>query len=326
MLDRTRLMAPTYYGETACPSFSASGKECKNKAYWLVTDEDGLFVRFSCGVHSKNTNRKPLPKRSRADQAKITENRRQQEKKDIEQARLDNAEGGQKGHLIVTKLRMFSGPEDHEGYLKVFPNFRHGNRKDGLGLPELSPMSLGPVETPQPSVPVAKNIENLHQFNKVFPSEIGEDGNPTEEWYQTRSLAYQDPVPHRHKPSAKSAKGSKNIPEYSVWETPDGEELHLSYFESRQIYCTYYERLAKKTESFATLKDLIENGTNIQIVGYDGYDLGMEVGASLKEKEQKFLRCYKDTSKPFGHELVLAALLELTPKRYPWRKFTTLEL
>lgn len=315
-------MESTYYGELGCPSVSASGSGCKNKCYWWVPDDQ----RLSCGVHSKGVTRTPLPKRSRKDQVKIIENRRRQEKKDIEQARVDNIESGLFGHIIVTKLRMFSSPDDVEGYLKVFPNLKHGNRKDGLGLPDLSPMSLGPVETPQPTVPVAKNIENLHQFNKVFPSEVGEDGNPTQEWYETRSRAYTDPIPHRHKPSAKSAKGSKNIPVYSVWETSDGEELHLSYFESRQVYCTYYERLAKKTESFARLKELIKGGTNIQIVGYDGYDLELGPDATPEEKQQKFEKCYRDISKPFGHEVVLAALLMLKPSQYPWRKYKTLDL
>jgi len=314
----------TYYGEVGCPTILPSGKECKNKAYWLVTSEG----RLSCGVHARDPEtRAPLPKRSLAEKNKLASVKYARETIEIDTAAEDNLSEGRKGHVIVTKLRMMAAPEDHSGYRKVFPNFKHGNRKDGLGMPELSPMSLGPVKHTQPDLPEALNIENLHQFNKVFPSEIDDDGNPTEEWYATRVRAYRDPIPHRHKPAAKSASGSKNIPEYSIWVTPDGKEAKLSYFESRQVYCTYYERLAKKTKAYATLVKLREKGVNIQIVGYDGYDLGIGSDDNHKMIRSKFIELYNDTKKPFGHELVLAALLLIENRKdYPWRGYTTLEL
>jgi len=52
----------------------------------------------------------------------------------------------------------------------------------------------------------------------------------------------------------------------------------------------------------------LEQGYNLQIVGYDGYN----VDKSLKKH-------YSDTKKPFGHELVLYTLLTIqNPKEYPW--------
>lgn len=314
----------TYYGEEVCPKTSANGKECINKAYWSVDGE------LSCGVHSKtSTNRIALPKRSIKDRVRIAKAKKENEDQDIEEARLENEYEGVEGQVIVSKLRMMASPPDHKGFLKVFPNFKHGNRKDGLGLPELSPMSLGPVHHTQPDLPPSLTIENLHQFNKVFPSELDKKGNPDSRWYKTREEAYLDPVPHRHKPAAKSAKSgakgkiNKNIPAYSIWVLPDGSEQRLTYFESRQVYCTYYERLAKKTKSFKKLRSLKKSGTNLQIIGYDGYALPDDEGKSMK---RIFEKCYLDITKPFGHELVLAALLILDVKEYPWRKYQTLDL
>lgn len=310
-----------YYGEENCSGISAKGKECTNKSYWLVDNE------VLCGVHSKSmSNRTALPKRSIKDRLRIAKAKKEDADQLIEEARLENETEGLEGQVIVSKLRMMASPPDHQGFLKVFPNFKHGNRKDGLGLPELSPMSLGPVHHTQPDLPPSLNIENLHQFNKVFPSELDKKGNPTEEWYETRNQAYLDPVAHRHKPAAKSAtkskgKINKNIPKYSIWVLPDGNEQRLTYFESRQIYCTYYERLAKKTKSFRKLRALKKSGTNLQIIGYDGYDL-----PKGRSEKKIFEKCYLDTTKPFGHELVLAALLILDPDEYPWRKYQTLDL
>jgi len=53
---------------------------------------------------------------------------------------------------------------------------------------------------------------------------------------------------------------------------------------------------------------MLSEGVNLQIVGYDGY----EVTRSLIDH-------YKDPSVPFGHELVLFTLLtEPNSQQYPW--------
>ena len=57
------------------------------------------------------------------------------------------------------------------GWWPIFPNAKHGGRTDGAGCPSLSPKIMGPIDHGQPSLPPAQNLENLHQGNKVFPSE-----------------------------------------------------------------------------------------------------------------------------------------------------------
>ena len=68
---------------------------------------------------------------------------------------------------------MMKKPELIDGYLNVFPNYKHQNRKDGYGCAKLSPKSLGPVNHGMPNLPIAKNIENYHQFAKFWDYSIG---------------------------------------------------------------------------------------------------------------------------------------------------------
>lgn len=313
-----------YYAEEKCPHISPKGKECNNRAYYYVKEEDVI----SCGVHARNSaKRKELPKRSAKEKALITKIKHAREDEEIEEARQENSDQDLRGHVVVSKMRMMKQPEDIFGYRKIFPNFKHGSRKDGLGLPELSPMSLGPVNHPQPGLPPAENLENCWQALKVFP-DYEKDGNPTEAWYETRLEMYEDPIPHRHHKGATSSTGSKNVPLYAIWVLPDEEELRLPYIKGRQIYCTYYERLGKKTKSYKTLMQMVNEGTNVQIIGYDGYDIGLTQEDQMDQKKltKAFEKFYLDGSRPFGHELVLAALLLLEKENYPWVKYTTLEL
>lgn len=208
-------------------------------------------------------------------------------------------------------------PEHHDGYLKIFPNYNHAGRKDGIGYPSLSPKSLGPVHHGQPGLPVALNLENLHQGSKAFPQEVTA-GKPNELFYKTRLGMYADPIPHRHKfekyPELAPAGKNKNVPVFSVWVRPDGTEQYLSYFESRQIYCVIYEEFVKSLPDFITLKAKLADGYNLQICGYDAYPVD-------KPTEQVLDKCYCDTSKPFGHELVLYCMLLGFA---PWKKYITL--
>jgi hypothetical protein len=66
---------------------------------------------------------------------------------------------------------------------------------------------------------------------------------------------------------------------------------------------------------FLALNQMLNDGTNLQIVGYDGYREGVE---------QSLWDHFNDTSRPFGHELVLYTLLTVpNPDEYPWRRFQT---
>lgn len=215
---------------------------------------------------------------------------------------------GQRGHVTVSKLCFMKLVPHVAGHLSVFPNFRHGNRADGKGVPALSPMSLGPVVHHMPGplgcvtceFPPALNLENFHQFAKVFPSEVSDD-EVLPSCIAERARAYSDPVPHRHKAAAEAPKGSKNknVPLYSVFWDADGNEHRFSYVQARWFYCYWYARLARARPEFAELQAMIEDGVSINIIGYDGYDVA-----------NKTMRaCYEDTSRPFGHEVVLYSLL-----------------
>jgi len=296
---------PVYHGEHPCQAIKADGQSCTNRAYYLLNQ---MYV---CGVHSlkDKAHREELPINPGKKEQSATQLK--QELDEVERQAAINRQSGVHGQVIVYKMKMMKTVERKPGFLLVFPNAKHGSRKDGLGMPSLSPMMMGPINHNQPKLPPAKNLENLHQSNKVFPSEVDSHGNPKPEFYQTQLAMYQDPVPHRHKETS----GHENVPVYSVWRTKDGQELHLSYIESRQIYCHYYEQFALKSPDFAKLKQLIHDGYNLQICGYDAYQ-------PTRTMDEHYL----DPSRPFGHELVLYTLLTQDPRQYPWRKHQTIDL
>lgn len=288
-----------YYGQTKC-----SKEGCNNKAYYIDKSEE-----YKCGVHCrKKEERIELPKLPIKDKMIKDEERYMEEVLIIHKLKAENQLQNKAGKIICSKLRMMKEPESHPGFLKVFPNFKHQNRKDGFGCSSLSPMSLGPVYHDQPGLPPSLNIENFHQGSKCFKEEVDKEGNPSELFYANRLNWYNDPVPHRHKYVGKDAK-NKNIPLFFVWQ--DKDEHHLSYIESRQFYCTFYERLTRDKEDFIFLKNLVRSGTNIQICGYDAREI----------QKENIEREYLNPDFPFGHELVLFTLLVENEENYPWRKY-----
>lgn len=303
-------MQEPYYAEDPCGAVYKSGAKkgqgCGNKAYY-VTDAG----EYRCGTHSKKDQRRELAKNPNAAKQKEEDN------KDREQeavtAAAVNLKKGQKGDVICSKLRMRKEAPHVPGYLSIFPNFKHENRGDGIGLKNLSPMSLGPIVHNQPGLPPSKNLENFHQGSKVFKSELLEDGSIGPAFYETQLAMFNDSTPHRHKEVAKEIDGNKNICHFWVWKRQDGTIKTFSYIESRQFYCNYYERLATQEADFKDLVLLRDSGYNLNIIGYDGRDVG--------ELEAMYL----DPSAPFGHELCLVALLVLSPEQYPWRKYKTEE-
>ena len=294
-------VASPYRGETQCQGIKGSGRRCTNHAYYSF---DKMFL---CGVHStKYTERRVLPENPHKKEDKIAQ--LHEHAKTIEQCAQENKKIGIKGKVICYHMGMMKEVEKTPGYLNIFPNYKHGKRTDGLGMPSLSPMSMGPINHGQPNLPPAKNLENMHQFSKVFPSEVDAHGNPKPEFYQAQIDMYLDPVPHRHKATS----GHKNAPVYSVWVTPEGKELHLSYIESRQVYTHFYEQFAFKSPDFHKLKQMIQDGYNLQICGYDSYQPTHDLETH-----------YLDPSRPFGHELVLYTLLTESPP-YPWQIHQTI--
>ena len=280
-----------------------------------------------CGRHcnKKQVNRKVLDK---SNYEAFQESFRKPRREAIAEAQRENRDNHRVGDVIVIGHKQPNGMRDvrlmlshpsyrasfyRDGYLAVFPNFKHGNTPEGFGCKTLSPKDMGPVHHGMSNLPTAMSIENYHQFAKCFPCDVDENSNPTGAWFAQRARGYSDPHPHRHSPSAVSAVGNKNSPPFSVFYSETGEERRYTYLQCRAFYCVWYEKLAMDLPELQALKNLRQNGTNLQIVGYDGYCEGVTM--TLWEH-------FNDVSRPFGHELVLYTLLTVeSPSDYPWNQY-----
>ena len=303
-------MEIVYYGETICQTCTSRNLSKKNKAYYLLDD------KYVCGVHSKKGDRIQLQTRP-TDQVKfMREERDKLITAEIEDVASLNKEGCQIGNVILTRMYMMRNPEYVKGYLNVFPNYKHQNRSDGFGCMKLSPKSMGPIKHGQKGLPDALNLENFHQFSKVFKEEVDEKGDPSETYYKNRLEGYLDSMPHRHK--YKGDGKNKNIPLYFLWVDKDGVEHRLDYISSRQFYCTFYQRSAEVEPDYLKLKSMLISGYNLNIIGYDANPIPNPLPYTI-EKE------YLDPSRPFGHEKVLFAMLILEPEDYPWIKHKTFD-
>lgn len=298
-----------YYGSVKCQGLKKSGELCTNGAYY---EQKGQYL---CGCHSDKNKRKELPKDKDEKRRKLA--LYEEHKKAV--TFLASSENREKGKVQCYKMGMMKNVPLFDGYLNIFPNNKHQNRVDGFGCASLSPMQLGPVVHRQPGLPDSLNIENYHQYNKVWPNEVDKDKNPLPLYEEKKRAAYRDPVPHRHKYDLKEMKKlreqvngqNRNQPLYSIHLTLDGEKRRFTYVESRYFYCKAYEVLAKKTKDFGYLRKLRENGTHLMICGYDAY----EVTRPLYDH-------YCDEVKAFGHELVLYTLLTVKdPVEYPWNVY-----
>lgn len=323
-----------YKGQVQCT-------ECKRKAYYSQ-DEKPL-----CGYHSDKFARKNLPVDPKAKEKR--ENQIKGWFKDADIVARRRLMSGKPGTVFLQKMKFFKTNKPLvEGALLVYPNFKHGGRKDGLGIPDLSPKSIGPITHFEPLTPISMNLENYHQFSKVFPWEVknypkdnGKDvrsklaklkphqqieaqtllhkcAPPAEEFYKRRDKAFQSEIPHRHKFTREEIKKrnngtSVNIPLYAVHTDKEGQERRYTYLQSRWFYCHYYEKHVQNNPNFLRLKSMLKRGYILQICGYDAYEI---------EEDKTLYDCYMDTSKPFGHELVLYTMLvEKRSEKYPWNIF-----
>lgn len=296
----------TYWGEQTCDNIvKSTQKQCTNQAYYIKDN------KLLCGVHSKKDNRTVLPKNPNKD--KIEKENYERHLKTIKQVAKQNRKEKKLGTLGVTKLQMMKKPKLVDGVINVFANFKHQNRKDGYGCAKLSPKSLGPIKHNMPNLPEAKNMENYHQFAKFWKFELDENGDVLDEYLQKRIDAYNNPEPFRHKYQKKFLleKKASLKPEFSVYYDMEGKAHKYNYLQCRYFYCKFYEELAKEEEDFKFLKDKIKKGYNLNIVGYDGY-----------EPLEDYMEMYLDTTKPFGHEMVLYTMLsEEDRTKYPWNIF-----
>lgn len=146
------------YGSIGCRAVYASGKACRNKAYYI---EKGTG-NYLCGTHTASRIKMPkIPAAQKRAEALAAVAARADV---IAAAREYNHANGRRGAVILYRMRMMKPIVYRSGFEAVFPNNKHGNRMDGLGLAALSPMQLGPVVHGQPhGLPDALNLENAWQ-------------------------------------------------------------------------------------------------------------------------------------------------------------------
>lgn len=284
-----------YWGQIKCQGMKRDGEKCGNGAYYLCDE------KYLCGVHSRGKDREELEKNDSWKEKSIED-----DMKECERIAKENKEKGIKGNVIVCKMDFRKNPDVPKGYVKVFPNRDHGGRKDGLGMPSLSPFNLGPVKHCYPEVvingekvkiPNASCLESFHQFSKCYKDEVDKDENPTEEFFECMVENFQKEG-QRHK-----RKGEK--PLFSIFFNSKGKMKKFDYKLGRKLYCRLYVILSEQKKDLKKLKKMINDGYNIAICGFDGY--------SIEDLEKDF----KDLSKPFGHERVLYTLLK-HDGNYPW--------
>ena len=155
-----------------------------------------------CGAHSRPGKARTEPRIELLANPRAAELRAQrlvEHTRSIEAAAAANRAAGRTGQVTARKMAMFGAPTLESGVLNVFPNFKHGGRADGRGMPRLSPKSLGPVDHGQPGLPAARTVENLHQGNKVFGAFYdAATGAVRDAFYRVQRAMYQDATPWRH--------------------------------------------------------------------------------------------------------------------------------
>jgi hypothetical protein len=164
------------------------------------------------------------------------------------------------GKLIVI------GPRDKapEGFTVV-----NTTSKDRVNIGfQLSPFFLGPI--PLYEGKFAQNLENAWQFSKVYKEFADVNNQPTQKYFNWAIQGWTDSYAHRY-PNGKGA-----IPLYSYWKVlEDGKwvEKFWGYVDARKnIYFPLYAKAIVKTSAYQQLSQRLENGENIALWDFDGYD------------------------------------------------------
>ena len=314
-----------FAGTVPCQQTCNAGKQtqspCTEKARYVVFRND--HQQYVCGHHAKCSKTK-LPVMSE-DQARAY--------RDLQNAAFDalaknqadeNKTAGKRGTVILHRMRMMHNVERLAGYTDVYPNFRHYNPSGGIGMSGLSPKSPWLVEHGQPGLPPAQNIENFWQFSKRYSWETKESFEKHREW------GYRAETPHRHKTPETVRLCMEELGEYAsfeerlrlshsnhtsfvceafVWRDQEGKEHDLGVVEARTHYCSLYERYVKTRPEFHTLQEMLKNGGNIRLCGYDAHPITKET----------YLHEYNSSVHPFGHERQLWVMLSIDESLWPWK-------
>ena len=231
--------------------------------------------------------------------------RRKKHDHTVKKATSENLAANRRGQVRVARLPGMEDDSKTWPHRAGFKNINVGSGSRG-DFKQLMPTKLGPLPLRfkgDKTTADVKNVQNVWQFAKVYPRDIGLDGNLVPAWFTTRLKGWADPNGHQWS-KKKQPKGIKPI--FFLW----GRDVKLQYLEARsRIFCRVYATLATQTLAYRRLVELIEKGTNIQILGLDGYDYVAE--------KRSLYECINDPNRNFGHEFILAGLLT---GDFPWRK------
>lgn len=169
----------------------------------------------------------------------------------------------------------------------------------------LSPFFLGPVETYDGMK--SERFERAWQCSKVFRGFADANGNPSSEWFAWRDRMWADASNADHVairfPAGKENANARDTL-YSYWKV-NGEYRHLGYIDARKhIYMPVYARAVVKTEAYRRLCAMRDEGRNLLLVDFDGYN----------PHHPRYNFTYNDVIHcpllKMGHGFVLAMLLE----------------
>jgi len=333
------------YGQEYCQAIVKKNKSrCINGGYYQQDD------RILCGVHlNKGRAFVELPKATAKEKRELNRVRQEQMDRKIEVARLINFNENKQGHVRLRRIIPRKKPIISDGWQTIFPNFYSSMYANyGIPLPTLSPMfGRGKINHGQPGLPYAENIENLWQSARVFTCELDEKGNPGRLFYENRLKFLRDRTPHRRK----YRQTPRNRIEYLVWTKSDGSEMRISYVESRFLYCYFLSKaIIQFPDEIYFLFHLRYEGVNIEIQGPDALPLIDEEKQDFKESlsleyraPRRFLQDGINSNKvildlngaenennaitnQFGHEKVVAAMLTMEEKDWPWKNVQLVEL
>lgn len=218
-------------------------------------------------------------------------------------AQQENQNANRPGTVECVRLVGYRNPPLIPGKQYAFATNFHRGRLDGWSMPSLSPQRIGPIEHGQPGLPLAQNLANFYNGSQWF------EGQSLEQFEETRSAMYTDPVPHRYNPCGVTKPGKRRIPcKHFVWVDGECNVQYCTEVEARQFYCTLYEHHVKDLPEFRRLKTAVRDGINIILAGFDA--------RPVTNIDQQYL----DPSQPFAHELVLWSMIVLPRDAWPWVK------
>lgn len=154
---------------------------------------------------------------------------------------------------------------------------------------DLSPFHLGPCDLYAGMV--SRNMENAWQYSKLYAVHADAKGDATPAYWAWAGQGWNNTAAVRY-PMGRGAK-----PLYSLWH---GKKL--GYIDARKmIYGPLYAEAVQKTAGWATLRNLYNQGIDLVLRDYDGYDhqaLGLTLSQVLNNPARKM-----------GHAFVLMMLL-----------------